>query len=60
MSVEDINNDQQENKQEINHITKGKDYEIVSEDFAYFDLCFKIIVIGDSGKNILLFIKHYF
>ncbi len=60
MSVEEINNDQQENKQEKNLITKGKDYEIVVEEFTYFDLCFKIIVIGNSGKKILLFIKHYF
>lgn len=32
-------------------------YEILIEDFSYFDLSFKIIVIGNSGKNYFIIIK---
>jgi hypothetical protein len=32
-----------------------KDYEILLEDFTYFDLSFKLIVIGNSGKKIFLY-----
>ena len=28
-----------------------KDYEILKEDNTNFDLCFKIIVIGNSGNS---------
>ena len=31
------------------------DYEILFEDFSYFDLSFKLIVIGNSGKKLLLY-----
>ena len=31
----------------------NNDYEILLEDFTYFDLSFKLIVIGNSGKIFL-------
>ena len=31
-----------------------KDYEILSEEYTQYDLSFKIIVIGNSGKKNLL------
>ena len=49
---EDIINEQKneiESQKDINKI----DYEILLEDFAYFDLSFKIIVIGNSGKKLI-------
>ena len=40
-------------KEKDNNNEKDKlDYEILLEDFSYFDLSFKLIVIGDSGKKI--------
>ena len=40
-------------KEKENNKEKDKlDYEILLEDFSYFDLSFKLIVIGDSGKKI--------
>ena len=51
---EDIINEQKneiESQKDINKI----DYEILLEDFAYFDLSFKIIVIGNSGKKLIYF-----
>ena len=30
---------------------KKLDYEMLLEDFSYFDLSFKLIVIGNSGKK---------
>ena len=37
-------NNEKENKDKL-------DYEILFEDFSYFDLSFKLIVIGNSGKK---------
>ena len=45
---------QEENE---NEKPSDKGYEILREDFPNYDLSFKIIVIGNSGKNdIFLFI----
>ena len=33
--------------------TKEKEYEILPEDYARYDLSFKIVVIGNSGKTII-------
>ena len=47
---------QEENEKE-NEKPSDKGYEILREDFPNYDLSFKIIVIGNSGKNdIFLFI----
>ena len=35
------------------------DYEILSEEYPQYDLSFKIIVIGNSGKKYILLIKYY-
>ncbi len=35
-------------------IDTNQDYEILLEDFTYFDLAFKLIVIGNSGKKYFL------
>ena len=40
--------EEQETKDELN-------YEILLEDFSFFDLSFKLIVIGNSGKNYFLY-----
>ena len=46
----------EENEQEKEN-QNNKDYEILREDFPNYDLSFKIIVIGNSGKiKIILFI----
>ena len=50
MSIEDENNTQSEEK------TK-KDYEILRADFPNFDINFKIIVIGNSGKFYFIYNK---
>ena len=42
--MEEENNQENENQDKL-------DYEILFEDFSYFDLSFKLIVIGNSGKN---------
>ena len=34
---------------------KNLDIEILSEEYAQYDLSFKIIVIGNSGKKIFLY-----
>ena len=31
---------------------RDRDYEVLPEDYASYDLSFKIIVIGNSGKTI--------
>ena len=31
--------------------TQKKEYEVLPEDYSSYDLSFKIIVIGNSGKN---------
>ena len=49
----------EEEKKENDNKEKDKlDYEILFEDFSYFDLSFKIIVIGDSGKKFFYIIKE--
>ena len=37
------------------------DYEIMSEDYPTYDLCFKVIILGDSGvgKSELYIKKHF-
>ena len=35
-----------------------EDYEILNEEYAQYDLSFKIIVIGNSGKEIFLLIQN--
>ena len=47
---------QEENEKE-NEKPSDKGYEILREDFPNYDLSFKIIVIGNSGKiDLFLFI----
>ena len=43
----------EENKQEKENQT-NEEYEILSEEYPQYDLSFKIIVIGNSGKKILI------
>ena len=45
-----------ENEQEKDQNDKG--YEILREDYPNYDLSFKIIVIGNSGKNNYIYILH--
>ena len=47
---------QEENEKE-NEKPTDKGYEILREDFPNYDLSFKIIVIGNSGKIELFIIK---
>jgi len=34
-------------------------YEVLPDDYTQYDLSFKLIVIGDSGKNYTYLIKIY-
>ena len=43
-------------KKPSNENNEQKDYQILKDDYPSFDLCFKVIVIGDSGKKIYLII----
>ena len=43
----------EENKEEKENQT-NEEYEILSEEYPQYDLSFKIIVIGNSGKQILI------
>ena len=43
----------EENKEEKENQT-NEVYEILSEEYPQYDLSFKIIVIGNSGKKILI------
>ena len=43
----------EENKVEKENQT-NEEYEILSEEYPQYDLSFKIIVIGNSGKKILI------
>ena len=45
-----------ENEQEKDQNDKG--YEILREDYPNYDLSFKIIVIGNSGKNNYIYIAY--
>ena len=46
MSAEEENTEKKEGEEQ-----SGKDYEILREDYPNYDLSFKIIVIGNSGKQ---------
>ena len=49
--VEDKEKDKNEEKNNENQKNNKKaDYEILLQDFSYFDLSFKLIVIGNSGN----------
>ena len=41
----------QDSTQEEGEQKEEKEYEILSEDYANYDLSFKVIVIGNSGKK---------
>ena len=43
----------EENKEEKENQT-NEEYESLSEEYPQYDLSFKIIVIGNSGKKILI------
>ena len=43
--------DQEEEEPKKEEITK--DYELLREDYPNYDLSFKVIVIGNSGKKFL-------
>ena len=43
----------EENKEEKENQT-NEEYEILSEEYPQYDLSLKIIVIGNSGKKILI------
>ena len=58
MSIEQNNNEQEKDDNFQSNIKK-KDYEILLEDYSYFDLSFKIILIGNSGKILILIIIKY-
>ena len=46
----------EENEQEKEN-QNNKDYEILREDFPNYDLSFKIIVSGNSGKKKLFYFQ---
>ena len=52
--IEDKDEIKEENIEKQKDKNKA-DYEILLQDFSYFDLSFKLIVIGDSGKKIFLY-----
>ena len=54
MSSTGVKNLEIDKEKEKNNGTQKLDYEILLEDFSYFDLSFKVIVIGNSGKKILI------
>ena len=49
------NTDEKEPEQETTQ--NDKEYEILREDYPNYDLSFKIIVIGNSGKKTLIYLK---
>ena len=49
------NIDEKEPEQEAPQ--NDKEYEILREDYPNYDLSFKIIVIGNSGKKTLIYLK---
>ena len=51
MSTEETENKEQEQETKKEEIQK--DYELLREDYPNYDLSFKVIVIGNSGKRIL-------
>ena len=46
-----------EQKEEEEENQTNKEYEILREDFPNYDLSFKIIVIGNSGKIKLIYFQ---
>ena len=52
------NTDEKEPEQEATQ--NDKEYEILREDYPNYDLSFKIIVIGNSGKKTLIYLMNYF
>ena len=54
MSTNEGENESQSQKEEEQNT---EDYEILKEDYPNYDLSFKVIVIGDSGKKILFIYK---
>ena len=48
-------NQEENEKENENEKTNDKGYDILREDFPNYDLSFKIIVIGNSGK-----IKYFY
>ena len=51
MSTEETESKEQEQETKKEEIQK--DYELLREDYPNYDLSFKVIVIGNSGKRIL-------
>ena len=49
MSSTNTEENKEEKENQIN-----EEYEILSEEYPQYDLSFKIIVIGNSGKKILI------
>ena len=45
-NIEEVN----PNPNNVNEEGKGKDYEILGEKYSNYDLSFKVIIIGNSGK----------
>ena len=43
-------NEEQENEEAPSPTPIKKDYELLREDYPNYDLSFKVIVIGNSGK----------
>ena len=52
-NIEDKNIQQSEKNQNTGEIDSIK-YTILKEDYPVYDLSFKVIIIGDSGKNIFI------
>ena len=50
------NENEVEEKKEDQNEQNDKGYEILREDYPNYDLSFKIIVIGNSGKKIYIYI----
>ena len=43
---------------ETKNESTNKEYELLGEDYPNYDFSFKIIVIGNSGKKIILIIVY--
>ena len=52
---EDIIDEEKLDKKEEKIDVESLNYEILLEDFSYFDLSFKVIVIGNSGNTNYIF-----
>ena len=49
-----MSTNEEENNSQNEEEKNEKKYEILREDYPNYDLSFKIIVIGNSGKKIIL------